>query len=480
MTYAFTFDASACSGCKACQVACKDKNQLPVGVLWRRVIEVSGGEWTRQNDAWINNVFAYNLSLACNHCVHPKCAGVCPVNAFVIRPDGIVFIDTSRCMGCGYCSWACPYGVPQYNPQQGTMTKCDFCMDSLDAGLPPSCVAACPLRVLNFVSTEEQNLNIVGQTLWTLPAAEHPFPLPDNSHTEPHLAIQPHLGMSLPLEKTIANREEIRSQKPKSENSLVAFTLLAQTAVGAFWAAQWMFTSLWNLIQFDAWILRLVPYLIVGACLGIAGLFSIAHLGSKHNAWRALTHLRKSWLSREILFVDLFGAGWLLSMVPLPWQALTILRAATLLSGFALIYSMAQVYRLQTMPSWNTWRTPTEFFITAFLLGQLLMWNVLLCESQFSGIVLPPFSIQLSSGFTLTLLACELGLGLSAKENAHRTVHRLRVGMIGAAMVGTGILFSASNQAVAWISLVVILIVIAEEIVGRWLFYAALHERSLA
>ncbi|MCA1899756.1 MAG: 4Fe-4S binding protein, partial [Chloroflexi bacterium] len=115
MTYAFTFDASACSGCKACQEACKDKNNLPVGVLWRRVVEVSGGEWIRTGDAWTNTVFAYNLSIACNHCRHPKCAGVCPTDAYVHRPDGIVYIDSSKCMGCGYCAWACPYNAPRYN-----------------------------------------------------------------------------------------------------------------------------------------------------------------------------------------------------------------------------------------------------------------------------------------------------------------------------------------------------------------------------
>jgi anaerobic dimethyl sulfoxide reductase subunit B (iron-sulfur subunit) len=117
MTYAFTFDASSCSGCKACQEACKDKNGLPVGVLWRRVIEVTGGEWQKTNSAWENSIFAYNLSLACNHCVHAKCAGVCPADAYIVRPDGIVLLDSSRCMGCGYCAWACPYGAPQYIPE---------------------------------------------------------------------------------------------------------------------------------------------------------------------------------------------------------------------------------------------------------------------------------------------------------------------------------------------------------------------------
>jgi len=58
MSYVFLLDASACSGCKACQAACKDKNQLPLGVLWRRVYEVSGGEWKQAGPAWNNTVFA--------------------------------------------------------------------------------------------------------------------------------------------------------------------------------------------------------------------------------------------------------------------------------------------------------------------------------------------------------------------------------------------------------------------------------------
>ena len=216
MTYAFTFDASACSGCKACQVACKDKNQLPVGVMWRRVIEVSGGgwwvgggslteieesneSWRPARTAWQNNVFAYNLSIACNHCVHPKCAGVCPTDAFIHRADGIVYIDSSKCMGCGYCSWACPYNAPRYNPDLGQMAKCNFCFDNIDAGLPPACVAACPMRVLDFVEVDggEDALRLRSgrKNLWELPASEHPFPLPNNSRTEPHLMVKPHAAM---------------------------------------------------------------------------------------------------------------------------------------------------------------------------------------------------------------------------------------------------------------------------------------------
>jgi anaerobic dimethyl sulfoxide reductase subunit B len=455
MTYAFTFDASACSGCKACQEACKDKNSLPVGVMWRRVIEVSGGGWTQAGKAWTNNVFAYNLSLACNHCVHPKCAGVCPTDAYVTRPDGIIYIDPSKCMGCGYCSWACPYNAPRYNFDLGQMSKCNFCFDNIDAGLPPSCVAACPMRVLNFVSLTPAPLpEGEGQgvrALWEIPASEHPFPLPNNSRTEPHLAVKPHVAMNNPLEKNISNREEINPKKQKSEMPLVAFTLLVQMAVGAFWAAQWMFDSI-----------PLVPYLIIGACLGIGGFFSFAHLGAKRNAWRAPFHLKKSWLSREILFVGLFGAGWLAGFV------LPKMTWVTSLLGVGLIYSMAKVYQLRPIPAWNTWRTMVGFFVTSALLGHLAMVNLLRAKSG-------DFAVPV----IVVLLALELGLALSAKEKAHGTVNRLRVGLIAGAMVGAGILFAVPNPLGMWISLPILLMVMVEETIGRRLFYDALQERTI-
>jgi anaerobic dimethyl sulfoxide reductase subunit B (iron-sulfur subunit) len=160
MTHAFAFDARFCTGCKACQVACKDRNNLPSGVLWRRVYEVSSGEWTRNGEAWESTVSAFNLSIACNHCVHPKCAGVCPTGAYNVRPDGIVTIDPRRCTGCGYCAWACPYDAPQLDRSAGVMTKCNLCFEDIDAGLPPACVAGCPLRCLDLVQVGEAALGI--------------------------------------------------------------------------------------------------------------------------------------------------------------------------------------------------------------------------------------------------------------------------------------------------------------------------------
>src|SRR5512142_2610938 len=177
MRTAFVLDASSCTGCKACQVACKDKNQLPLEVLWRRVYEVTGGAWKQEGAAWSSTLFAYNLSLSCNHCVHPKCAGVCPVDAYTVRDDGIVLLDTSKCIGCGYCAWACPYEAPQYDSALGVMTKCDFCYDNLEMGLAPACVSACPLRVLDYAEVDGGRALSVDQVaLWETPPAAYPFP----------------------------------------------------------------------------------------------------------------------------------------------------------------------------------------------------------------------------------------------------------------------------------------------------------------
>jgi anaerobic dimethyl sulfoxide reductase subunit B len=202
--YAFYFDASACSGCKACQVACKDRHGLPLGVRWRRVYEVVGGGWTRRDGAWLNDVIAYHVSMACNHCERAICMEVCPAGAITRRADGLVLLDAERCMGCRYCEWACPYGAPQYDASTGRMTKCTFCAEDLDLGGQPACVAACPLRVLDFGERAE------------LEARHGPtptmHPLPDPALTRPALALTAHHLAARPGVGAlqVGNREEVR------------------------------------------------------------------------------------------------------------------------------------------------------------------------------------------------------------------------------------------------------------------------------
>jgi anaerobic dimethyl sulfoxide reductase subunit B (iron-sulfur subunit) len=182
--YAFHIDMSACTGCKACQLACKDKNALPPGILWRRVVEVSGGDWLQRGDAWLTTVFAYYLSAACMHCEAPICLEICPTHAITQREDGIVLIDPQRCMGCRYCEMACPYKAPQFDPQRGVMTKCNFCHDLLDAGESPACVAACQMRVLHYGDLDTLRA--------TYGDSDDIFPLPSREFTRPALVVNLH------------------------------------------------------------------------------------------------------------------------------------------------------------------------------------------------------------------------------------------------------------------------------------------------
>lgn len=201
--YAFYFDSNACSGCKACQAACKDKHDLPVDVLWRRVYEVTGGNWVKSGDVWVPGVFSYYLSMACHHCEKPICGEGCPTKAIYKRQDGIVILDTQSCIGCRYCEWACPYGAMQFVESERLMTKCHFCYDYIDLDKPPACVAACPMRALDFGELTDLRKKYGGTRVV--------FPLPEASITEPALLIKPHKDAARATKDTaeVANWEEI-------------------------------------------------------------------------------------------------------------------------------------------------------------------------------------------------------------------------------------------------------------------------------
>lgn len=179
----FYLDAAKCTGCKTCAVACKDKNDLPVGRNFRRVTEYAGGQWKQDAaGAWTQDVFAYYVSIGCNHCAQPACVEVCPADAMKKRAsDGLVLIDGKECIGCKKCARACPYGAPQYDAQTDKMTKCDACVDRLALGQQPSCVDACPQRALEFGDLAElqaRHGKLAGIA-----------PLPDPAKTRPSLVI---------------------------------------------------------------------------------------------------------------------------------------------------------------------------------------------------------------------------------------------------------------------------------------------------
>ena len=168
---AFLTDSTLCIGCKACEVACKEWNQVSedgmewsgfsydnTGALgastWRHVKFVeqapipglggNAGEqasWTFSSDV-------------CKHCEEAGCLEACPTGSIVRTEFGGVFIQPDVCNGCGYCVTSCPFGVVERNPSDGRAFKCTFCYDRQKVGLQPACAKACPTESIKFGEIE--------------------------------------------------------------------------------------------------------------------------------------------------------------------------------------------------------------------------------------------------------------------------------------------------------------------------------------
>lgn len=184
MQYGFHFDATRCTGCRTCVLACKDYHDLSRDVSYRQVYEYGGGSWEQDDDgAWRTTTFVYYVSIACNHCSKPACVAVCPTGAMHKETNGLVLVDQARCVGCGYCELTCPYRAPKVNRILGRSTKCDGCSSRLDEGHKPLCVEACPLRAIEFDDIDCLR-DVYGD------CAGVP-PLPDASVTVPNVVITP-------------------------------------------------------------------------------------------------------------------------------------------------------------------------------------------------------------------------------------------------------------------------------------------------
>lgn len=204
MPRGFFFDNTRCTGCRTCVLACKDYRNLDAERTFRRVIDYEGGTWEQgTDDTWSQDAFAYHISLSCNHCNSPVCTQVCPTGAMHKDELGLVWPDVHKCIGCGYCTMACPYHAPRIDEDLKRSSKCDGCRERVAEGLAPICVEACPLRALDFGNAFELT-------------ERHPdtvrsiAPLPDKSATSPNLFILPSPASERAAEEggSIVNRPE--------------------------------------------------------------------------------------------------------------------------------------------------------------------------------------------------------------------------------------------------------------------------------
>ncbi|HEX6914492.1 MAG TPA: 4Fe-4S dicluster domain-containing protein [Chitinophagaceae bacterium] len=174
--FVMVIDLSRCKNLKKCQQACAHMHHVDTGQNWVKVYPMQDAEHTAP----------YWQPTTCMHCDEPPCVKVCPVDATFKRQDGIVAIDSDRCVGCRFCMAACPYSsrvfnwekpaLPEeiakldYSPEtsvpqkKGTVGKCDFCPDMIRKGELPHCVTACPNGVFFFGNMNEDSVSNGSET----------------------------------------------------------------------------------------------------------------------------------------------------------------------------------------------------------------------------------------------------------------------------------------------------------------------------
>lgn len=149
--YILTHESKDCIGCQACEIHCKSNKGLGAGPSPCKIIAVG--------PVMVDPVPSMRfVFMPCFHCGDAGCMAACPTGAIQRREkDGIVFIQSSLCIGCKSCILGCPWGAMQWNPETRKAVKCDYCMDRIDAGLKPACVTKCVTQCLSF--GEAKNLS---------------------------------------------------------------------------------------------------------------------------------------------------------------------------------------------------------------------------------------------------------------------------------------------------------------------------------
>lgn len=318
MRKGFLFDLNKCVGCQACVVACQIENHGVSSEPWREIDTYN----SFQHPA----LPMFHFSLACNHCQDPLCLIHCPARAY--KKDAVhqtVDHREDRCIGCRYCTWACPYDAPKFILAKGVVEKCTLCKERILDGRKPNCANLCPTGALDFGDIDEEGIaDVPGFIDKGIRPGIKIIPLRKNRHSHPNIP-----SLSLPQTELYASLENVGKQKVtlKEEWSLVLFTLLVALLFGV------VASALVRPIAVD-------PFVFVA--VGVAGMMlSAIHLGKKLRAWRAILNVRSSWLSREIVGYSSFLLFSCLSMSFFPTEAMVIVSA---LLGLVTLICIDMVY----------------------------------------------------------------------------------------------------------------------------------------
>ncbi len=174
MRYGMLINLTKCVGCNACTAACRNHNGTPSGISYHKIMKYEVGIYPNSRMKF--------LPMPCMHCNNAPCEKACPVGATIKRPDGIVDVNADKCIGCRGCVTACPYDsrqfvwdiknyyqqapgtffekIKQKSFQKGTVVKCNFCLDRVQKGDVPACVATCPSQCRIFGDLDDPDSEI--------------------------------------------------------------------------------------------------------------------------------------------------------------------------------------------------------------------------------------------------------------------------------------------------------------------------------
>src|SRR5580704_6455844 len=158
-------DTTTCIGCKACEVACVEWNDMPFQTTtfdntYQTMPDTDWNFWNLikfNEDEHADGSFAWLMRKdGCMHCADPGCLRACPADGAIVQyENGIVDFQQDNCIGCQYCVTGCPFNVPKFNPQTKRVFKCTLCSDRVSQGLEPACIKACPTGCLHFGTKDD-------------------------------------------------------------------------------------------------------------------------------------------------------------------------------------------------------------------------------------------------------------------------------------------------------------------------------------
>ena len=477
--YAFEVDLDRCSGCKACVTACHTLNGLDDDETWRDVGLLVGGTAI--------NPLMQHVTTACHHCLEPACMSGCPVDAYVKDPvTGIVKHLDDQCIGCQYCTLACPYEVPKYHAGKGIVRKCDMCSNRLAVGEAPACVQACPHQAIAIRIVDIAQVIEDCETGQFLPAA----PDPHLTHPTTHYKT----SSAFPRNTLPADYHQTAPQHPHWP--LILMLVLTQLSVGAFTAGQ-----IASLFLGAEPLTSLMP-IHAGIAL-VFGLLALAastfHLGRPLYAFRAVIGLRHSWLSREIVVFGAFAgaailyAGMVIFRERLPawFVAQTALAGWTVVgSGLVGVFCSIMIYAVTRREFWRFDRTFNRFSLTTILLGAATFWVAVAWSGGGDGRTLR-LSVRLAQvvvGVSLFKLLSEAVLYrylLSPHVTTLGRSARLHVGPLARIALGRNLFGIVGGMVLPWLALsgegtsspvlvtTALTLLLIGELLERYLYFAA-------